>query len=672
MTGNGSGRQLTLPDELVLMLLNEENGYFYQVPGWRLHCAIIGAALAELSLQSRIDTDLDSLFLVDDAETGDPVLDPILEEVAGASERRNAQYWIERLAPRAESIVDMILDRLVDLEILEHHDGEFWTLARSAWQPDAHGRPQEATLGQFIRTRISKLIFTDSIPDPRDVIIICLVNTCDVFRFMFSLDEAAEERIEFICQLDLIGRSMAEAVLHNVTSPTRRQSRFTKRIPTLGLRDLVRTGHLRDGNLPAMIASLVKEHGHVFKIKPPFAKPMIVMAGANINHWVNRHGRMYLRARDYFVDFEQAFGASGVLPSLDGADHFRLRKAMAPAYSRRRLQAQADTLFKYVRNFIGDWKVGDTFPARTTLRRLFNNQISPLSISVESQDLYDDLVTWKERALAVCIARSMPKISMKTPSMRRKEKAFEDLLRRVESVYTPAQRAGCPRTLGDDVLSLNASDPQLVPESNLRFALTNSLIVSVYLGDELGFVLYNMATRPELTAKIREEAEALFGDGDPSGDDFTPGALDVTQRFFSECLRLYPIVPMSVRNVMNSCVVEGYELPVGERIHIAHVAAHYMEDVFPDPFKFDIDRYLAPRYEHRGPGYAPYGVGTHRCLGFRWMELQMLVNMLLIAHHFRLEVHPSNLKFRINPFPALKPTGKLSFRVAEQYREVSV
>ena len=56
-------RSLTLVDELVLTLLNEESGYFRQVPGWSLNCAVVGAALAELSLISRIDTDLDSLIL---------------------------------------------------------------------------------------------------------------------------------------------------------------------------------------------------------------------------------------------------------------------------------------------------------------------------------------------------------------------------------------------------------------------------------------------------------------------------------------------------------------------------------------------------------------------------------------------------------------------------------
>ena len=128
-----------MPEELILMLLNEENGYFHQVPGWQLNCAVAGAALAELSLLSRIDTDIVSLFLVDDTETGDPTLDPILEEIASEPGQHSAQYWVERLAPRAESVIDSTLDRLVELKVLEHHEGEFWTLARTVWQTELYG-----------------------------------------------------------------------------------------------------------------------------------------------------------------------------------------------------------------------------------------------------------------------------------------------------------------------------------------------------------------------------------------------------------------------------------------------------------------------------------------------------------------------------------------------------
>ena len=156
--------------------------------------------------------------------------------------------------------------------------------------------------------------------------------------------------------------------------------------------------------------------------------------------------------------------------------------------------------------------------------------------------------------------------------MKHRVTAIDTLLERVQSVHTPAQRAGCPRDLADDWLSLHASDPQLVPESNLRFSLSAALVASVYLGDALNFAVYAMASQPALYDKIRSEADALFDNGDPEGEDCTPSAIDATHRFLMESLRMYPIVPMSMRDVMNSCSVEGYEIPVGSRIFIAQTA----------------------------------------------------------------------------------------------------
>ncbi|MDE0081919.1 MAG: hypothetical protein OXT72_04655 [Gammaproteobacteria bacterium] len=92
-----AARQLTLPEELILMLLNEENGYFHQVPGRDLNFAGVGAVLAELSLLVRIDMDMESLFLT---------------EIASGPRQHSAQYWIERLANRAESIIDLTLARV--------------------------------------------------------------------------------------------------------------------------------------------------------------------------------------------------------------------------------------------------------------------------------------------------------------------------------------------------------------------------------------------------------------------------------------------------------------------------------------------------------------------------------------------------------------------------------
>ncbi|MYL03401.1 MAG: cytochrome P450, partial [Acidimicrobiaceae bacterium] len=238
--------------------------------------------------------------------------------------------------------------------------------------------------------------------------------------------------------------------------------------------------------------------------------------------------------------------------------------------------------------------------------------------------------------------------------------------------HTPAQRVGCPRDLADELLTMHNNDRQFLPESNLRFVLSAPLIASMYVGDQLSFIAYAMVSQPEFYDKIRDEADAVFGGGDPDRETLTGPATDVTRRFIMECMRLYPIVPLSVRNVANACEVEGYELPEGRRVFIIQTATHYMEDLFPDPFKFDIDRYEAPRKEHVGTGYAPYGLGTHTCLGARLTEMYLATNLLLMVHHFNFEIAPKSYKLKISPFPSMSPSKKLKFHISERRHELGV
>ena len=665
-------RTLTLPQELILTLLNEESGHFYQVPGWNLDCAIVGSVLAELSMIGRIDTDMTSLILLDDSPTGDRTLDPVLELIAAEPVQHSAQYWIERLARRAEAITDQTLDRLVELRILHHHTGDYWSLSETAWQVESeNGSGPEGSAG-YVKTRIRNAIFNNEIPDPRDIIIICLVNTCDLLRFIYTLEEEHEQRIELICKMDLIGRSIAEAVTQNMTGGLFQRPPLAKAIPTVPLRKVIFNRNLRQGNLPAVFADIAKEYGPVFQLRPPLAKPLYFLAGPATNRWANRYGRGFLRAQDYLSSFEKLYGAHGILPALDGADHFRYRKAMSAAYSRGRLESQIDALYGHIRGEMANWEIGGIIPAQNMMRRLVNAQISPMHLSVDSQDIIEDLLKFKEQALRTHVVNALPKFLLKTPAMRKKSKVLGELVERVLSVHTPAQRAGCPRDIADDVLSLHASDPQFLPASNLKFALSAPVLASAYLGDGLNFAVYTMASQPDVFAQIRQEADALFADGDPDHEDFSLEAIDVTHRHIMETLRMYPVVPMSVRTVMNPCVVEGFVLPTGTRLHIAQTASHYMEDLFPEPFKFDIDRYKAPRNEHRGPGYAPYGLGAHSCMGSNVMELQMAVNLLMIAHYFEIEVSPRDFKFKVNPFPSQSPSKKLKYRIAARRHELPV
>ena len=57
-------------------------------------------------------------------------------------------------------------------------------------------------------------------------------------------------------------------------------------------------------------------------------------------------------------------------------------------------------------------------------------------------------------------------------------------------------------------------------------------------------------------------------------------------------------------------------------------------------------------------------------IGSPWMELQMAINVLMIAHYFTLEVSTLNYKLHFNPLPSLAPSNKLKFLISAQKREL--
>ena len=664
-----SAVDLSLPEELLLALLNEESGYFHQVPGWNLNCAIAGAALADLSLIGRIDTDLESLTLLDATETGHPLLDPILKEIATEKESHNTRYWIERLAPRSETVISQALNTLVRREILDHHPGGFYTFTRHLRRGDT-SQAEEYSTGEFVKARLTRIIFADEIPDPRDAIIVALVNACDVFHLIYLLDEEIEERIQFVGKMDLFGAAIGEAVAGSIAAPVFRQPPLTKPIPRVSYLEMGMNRHLRAGRLPALFASLAEKHGPVYQVPRPFQEPLIVLAGLQMNQWAHRQGRMYMRSQDYFQGVNEAYGAARSIHSMDGADHFRYRKAIQPAYARSTLTNRLDETYDNARRHMASWQVGDSIPAQKMLRPLLNSQVSPLLTSTNTQDLIHDVLKHKMRVLNVALAKLLPQFMLRTPVAKRRARVTDELVERTLQAHTPGQRVGKPRDVVDEYLSLHGSDSQFLPQTDLGVPMGTMLMASMYMGDQLGFALYWMTKHPEIRDRVTAEADALFANGDPTDADLTLENIDVTHRVLMESLRMSPIVPMAMRTVMNTVVVEGYELPLGASIYIANTAAHYMEDVFPDPWKFDIDRYLPPRNEHINEGYSPYGLGTHSCLGFRWSELHLALNLLMLTHYFRIELNKDFGDPPMDPFPSQSPSNKLKFRIVEQRHEL--
>ena len=199
---------LRFAEEFMLLLLNDEDGRFANVPSWSVNYALAGSVLMDLALENRIDTDLENLILLDATPVGDSLLDPTLAEI-NAGDARDARFWVERTANRAYEVREEALSRLVAGGILERRDDRFLWVFRSRRYPAMQGEAERE-----VKLRIMGVLFSDNIPDPRDVVIICLADACGIFRGILSRRELdrASARIEQVRKLDLIGQAMTQAI----------------------------------------------------------------------------------------------------------------------------------------------------------------------------------------------------------------------------------------------------------------------------------------------------------------------------------------------------------------------------------------------------------------------------------------------------------------------------
>ena len=201
--------KLRFAEEITLLMLNDEDGEFVRVPGWSMQCAFAGAVLMDLALENRIDTDLKRLVLIDPTPVGDDLLDPTLALIAEATETHDARHWVDHLADNAETIRERALQRLVARGILRREEDRFLWVFQSRRYPIVDGEPERE-----VKLRIMEVLFSNEIPDPRDIVLLCLVDACGILRELLTAKELerASERVDQVRKLDLIGQAVSKAV----------------------------------------------------------------------------------------------------------------------------------------------------------------------------------------------------------------------------------------------------------------------------------------------------------------------------------------------------------------------------------------------------------------------------------------------------------------------------
>jgi hypothetical protein len=196
-------------EEIVLLQLDDSQGRFVNLPLSAADVVLAGAALMELALANRVDSDLNQLILVDRTPTGDDILDDVLGQLTEAGADLNATAVLERISSNGEKYQEIALKRLIAKGILREENGRFLWVFHTRRYPVVDDREQRE-----VRARLRQLVLSDDIPDPRDIVLICLIEACGLLGLVLSPEEIArtQTRVDELGRLDLIGQAVTKAV----------------------------------------------------------------------------------------------------------------------------------------------------------------------------------------------------------------------------------------------------------------------------------------------------------------------------------------------------------------------------------------------------------------------------------------------------------------------------
>src|SRR5437764_12188475 len=145
---------LSFVEEITLLLLDDTQGRFVDLPLSAADVVVAGATLMDLALANRIDSDLERLTVVDTKPTGDDILDDALARVAQPAQELTVAAAVGGLSAYAEGYKEKALQRLVAHKIMREENGRFlralptrgYPVIVGAGQREVNGRTRQVGL----------------------------------------------------------------------------------------------------------------------------------------------------------------------------------------------------------------------------------------------------------------------------------------------------------------------------------------------------------------------------------------------------------------------------------------------------------------------------------------------------------------------------------------------
>jgi cytochrome P450 family 135 len=378
----------------------------------------------------------------------------------------------------------------------------------------------------------------------------------------------------------------------------------------------------------------VRKHGDCFRLRV-FGSEIVMHASPElIQELASQPGEVLAAGRANDILAPMVGSASLLL--LDGDEHLAMRRIQLPPFHGERMRDYGRVMQSVADAGVARWPLEGTAPAWPRMQSITLDIIVRVVFGIEEdrrraqvRAAIKDLLRAGTRRGLFAMAGAKAALTGRRPTpddlllrgVARSRARLADLL----DTEIRARRDD-PADRGD-VLSMLLASRDADGEPLTTEVLRDQLVTLLVAGHEttataLSWAVERIARHPELQDRLA--AEALDGRHE---------LIDATVK---EVLRLRPVLPIFMREVVEPVEIGGYRHEPGAMLAGATIALHRRPDLYPDPGAFMPERFLGAG----APGtyaWTPFGGGVRRCLGASFAQLEMRVVLAALLAERRLE-----------------------------------
>ncbi len=390
------------------------------------------------------------------------------------------------------------------------------------------------------------------------------------------------------------------------------------------------------------LSNIVVRHGGFVELQIGMKRVFLVSDPAVFQHVLRDNYTNYPKP-DLLYGTLKRVAKNGLLTS-EGDFWLRQRRMIQPHFHRKQLVKMAETMTESIAIILDGWQPYAATGAQFDL----GIQMSHITMSVITRTMFGQGIASAELET---IARLVPDMLqyltlhgfmpfipdwVPLPIDRKFERNYAEFRGLVQSFIDRRRQEPGSDLISmllisvDDETNEQMTDDQLFDEAITIFAAGFETTSTT-----LTWLWYVLEQHPTIADKMREEIDSVLGQRTPTIEDVAH--LSYIKMVISECLRMFPPIPILPRASTNEDHIGEDMIPANSTILLYYYGLHHNPRIWEAPEEFRPDRFLPDIASKRSKfAWLPFSAGPRKCIGDEFAMMEAILATTMILQQFEV------------------------------------